>query len=132
MEKMYMVRAGEKAYYYSEFIDKNIVGIGWKDLGNLKDVDNMDKLRALMAEKYPLYGKQKLNNGQVKKLLFDMKINDYVITYNSDERVYSIGIVKSDYIYNENINFPNIRNVEWKGKVSRDILSYGGHCCLLK
>ena len=64
-----MVHAGEKAYYYSEFIDKNIVGIGWKYLGNLKYVDNMDKLRALIAEKYPLYGKLKLNSKQVKKLL---------------------------------------------------------------
>ncbi len=41
---MWMVRAGEVAYLFEEFKDKNIVAIGWVELGNLtkKTIEKKD------------------------------------------------------------------------------------------
>jgi predicted Mrr-cat superfamily restriction endonuclease len=99
MEKMYMVRAGEKASHYNEFRSKNIIGIGWNELGNLNQIRSLNEIRDLMEKIYPNDKKQKLSNniGQIKKFLLDMEIDDYVLTYNSEAREYSIGKIISDY-----------------------------------
>ena len=35
---MWMVRAGEGGYPFEEFKDKNVVAIGWNDVGDLSKV----------------------------------------------------------------------------------------------
>jgi restriction system protein len=125
MEKMYMVRAGEKASHYNEFRSKNIIGIGWNELGNLNQIRSLNEIRDLMEKIYPNDKKQKLSNniGQIKKFLLDMEIDDYVLTYNSEAREYSIGKIISDYKYEENFDYKNIRDVSWENTFPRDLLT---------
>jgi len=124
MEKMYMVRAGGNSAYYYDFFDNNYIAIGW-DLGDLSSIKSISEIRTLMEKRYPDHNKQKigLNAGQVNKFLLEMKVNDYVLTYNSTERKYSLGKIESCYKYNENYHYKNIRNVIWVETFSRDILT---------
>jgi restriction system protein len=47
-----------------------------------------------------------------------------VITYDPNTREYLVGEITSDYYYKPGLipDYPNIRNVEWKNRVSRDEL----------
>ena len=125
MEKMYMVRAGQKSAYYSEFFDNKYIAIGWEKLGDITSIKSISEIKTLMENKYTEYNKQKigLNVSQVNKFLLEMKVNDYVLTYNSEARIYSLGKIVSGYRYNGDLYYKNIRDVTWLESFSRDILT---------
>jgi restriction system protein len=125
MGNMYMIRAGTEGKFFEEFQEKNFVAIDWSELGDLNQYKNLDEIKNSLAKKYPEYKKQAIAMiaGQIKRFL-DIKNDDFVITYNKEERYYLIGKIKSDYIYNDEFSeHPNLRNVAWEGKILRDLLS---------
>ncbi|MFN8342903.1 MAG: hypothetical protein U0V64_14670 [Cyclobacteriaceae bacterium] len=46
MSNMWMVRAGEHGYLIEEFPQKNVVGLGWNDLGDLRKIGDASRSRA--------------------------------------------------------------------------------------
>lgn len=126
-EKMWMVRAGRNAVLAQEFEEKGYVGVGWTRLGDLsslsakKDLEEAHK-KAYSNEKI---GKERLDRGMLSRFRFAMKVGDSVITYNSELRKYLVGEITSDYRYKSDSpgGYNHIRDVEWKGSVSRDDLS---------
>jgi restriction system protein len=123
MEEMYMIRAGKNNYLFDLFEEKNIVAIGWNELGNISLLKNSGQIKEKLSELYD-YKQQttNMNAGQIFRFI-EMKIGDYAVTYNSEERVYMIGKIASDYIYNPSFEFSHQRAVKWNGRVSRDVLS---------
>lgn len=124
-KRMWMVRAGEGGYLYEDFEDKKLIAIGW-EVGDLTDIDQSEKIKLRLKENYPEYSKGKINNraGQIYRFKEEFNKDDNVITYNPGERVYIVGEIISDYIYNKNlIEYPHIRKVNWIGKINRDDLS---------
>jgi restriction system protein len=49
---MWSVRAGEKGRLFEQFNIKNMIAVGWKELGDLSAVNSSDILRELMAKTY--------------------------------------------------------------------------------
>ena len=125
--KMWMVRAGRAAYLVDEFIEKDCVAIGWNELGDLAEIDGKEKIKELYRSVYPgkSRGKQQMSAGQIYRFRSEIKVEDYVITYNPEKRIYHIGEIKSDYKYKSNRikDYNHIREVSWKGEVERDVLS---------
>lgn len=123
-EKMWMVRAGEYGRLIQEFRTKNIVAIGW-NLGDLSDIDKSSKIRDQykIAYKDSSIGTINMNSAQIAKFRFDFKVGDYVITYDPETRNYSVGKIRSDYKYNSNLEYKNVREVSWIKDISRDDLS---------
>lgn len=129
MVKMWMIRAGREANLINNFIDKNLVAIGWCELGNLSKIESKKELEDLIEVKYPKDHKNKkaLNAGMIWKFIHEIKKGDYVVSYNPSTRKYHIGKIDSNYLYSENeiVDNPyyhNIRKVQWLGEVSRDSL----------
>jgi restriction system protein len=122
----WMVRAGEGAFLAEEFLDKGIVSIGWKLVGDLKNVKDITDLRERYKKAYPTHkpGKVNLCAGQIYRFKSEFKIGDQVITYNAQDRHYSLGVIESDYEYHpENDLHPHWRRVKWLKQVDRDGLS---------
>lgn len=121
-----MVRAGESGYLIDDFIENKIVAIGWKDVGDLTSIDNINELKTILRETYQDYKdfQVNLNAGQIMRFKKELRINDHVITYSPSTRYYWIAKILSDYEYNPKLtDYHNIRRVEWIDKVSRDDLS---------
>lgn len=55
----------------------------------------------------------------------EVQIGDAVITYSPEQRVYLVGKIRSEYKYEPHRieNDPNVREVEWSGRVPRDLLT---------
>jgi len=123
-KSMWMVRAGEGAYLFDEFKEKNVVAIGWNDVGDLSNVEeDLNEIKERLKKQYPDDSKGKVNisAGQIYRFRYRFDKNDYVITYNPEERIYLVGAIISDYEYNPALlEFHHIRKVKWLGKVSRD------------
>ena len=125
-KRMWMVRAGVRAFLINEFIENNLVAIGWNELQDLSRFSDTKSLKDELKKVYPEYKDStiNMNAGQLFRFLNEFNVGDYVITYNPGERVYWIGRISSEYYRSEgSIEYFNQRKVEWKGQVSRDDLS---------
>ena len=125
-KRMWMVRAGAKAFLINGFIENNLVAIGWNELQDLSQFSDTKSLKDELKKVYPEYKDStiNMNAGQLFRFLKEFNIGDYVITYNPSERVYWIGKILSEYFRSEDsIEYFNQRKVEWKGQISRDDLS---------
>ena len=123
---MYMVRAGEGGYIIDDFLTNNIVAIGWDEIGDLSNVSTLDQIKQLVSNKFPTYSKPRLNMaaGEIYRFRFELIKGTYVITYNPENRLYSVGIISGDYQYkNDREEYKHIHLVKWEWKVQRDILS---------
>ena len=125
-KNMWMVRAGEGAFLIDGFRNKNYVSIGWNEIGDISDVKRKDKIKKLVEEAGYYTKKPQISvaTGQISRFLLNFKKGDYVITYDSNNRLYLVGEIQSDYEYNTQISeYHHVRRVKWLGEVSRDKLS---------
>jgi len=126
MKSIWMIRAGEGGYLSEEFA-KGYVAIGWWDLGDLSGKDDPEKIKLLYLEAYPKEKPGKIANAvaMIHKFCNVIQKDDTVITYDRNSREYRVGDVVSDYFYKENVvtDSPHLRKVNWKSKVSRDVLN---------
>jgi restriction system protein len=127
MGTAWMVRAGRAGYVIDDFEKENVVAIGWVELKDLSHVKSRDALRALMERSYPEYkpGQHRSATTQVGSFLFDVKVGDSVVSYNTETREYLLGDISGGYEHRPELvgDHPHIRRVKWLGRVSRDDLS---------
>lgn len=121
-----MVRAGEGAYLVEDFLSNGIVAIGWNAVGDLSNITDLEQIKKRLEAAYPSKKSSQVNNyaGQIYRFRVEFNPGHQVVTYNSSERVYHIGEITSDYIWDEDLtDYSNVRHVKWTKKVSRDDLS---------
>ena len=66
-----------------------------------------------------------MSAGQLHRFRNEMKAGDAVLTYDPSRRVYLVGQITGDYRWDPSPDpdDPNARPVQWRGEVSRDLLS---------
>lgn len=124
--KMWMVRAGEASRLFEIFEKKKIVAIGFNKIKDLSKIDKPEKIKDLVAEKYPEYkkGQAAIQAGQLIRFSLVFNKGDYVITYSQGMRIYLVGKITSDYLYDTKISeYHHVRKVKWLGQIPRDKLS---------
>lgn len=125
-KNMWMVRAGENAYLFDDFKNKNIIAIGWNDIGDLSNIASPGDIKKIIEQKYPNFSQGRINMsaGQIIRFRFEFEKGDYVITYNPERRIYLVGEIIDDYEYNTKLtDYYHIRKVNWLGEIQRDKLS---------
>jgi restriction system protein len=126
MTNNWMVRAG-RGGIYSEDFEKGYVAIGWSRLGDLKAFSNDSSLRKKYLEVFDSEHPSRSNNAiaMIQKFRDQIKAGDYLVSYNPETREYLVGKDKGEYVYQPDLigDYPNLRTVNWIGKVSRDDLS---------
>ena len=98
-------------------LDDNYIAIGWKEMGNMQSVENT---REAYYERYNLiYPGNKKNSvynsaGQIFRFVNEAKIGDYVVFPSKFDRKVNIGIIESDYYFDESEReYPHKRKVNW-------------------
>ena len=123
---MWMIRAGEAGYLIDEFA-RGYVAIGWEDIGDLSSLETTETIRARYEEAYPGQKPGKVVNSVavLHKFRTILKPGDRVLTYDPRKREYLVGSIIGDYDFDPGriTDSPHLRKVEWKGRVSRDVLS---------
>lgn len=125
-----MVRAGEGAFLIDRFREKNKIVIGW-EIGDLSKIHDVLDIKNLVRKKYPDKKVSQINitASQISKFRFDFNKGDSVLSYDPQNRLYLVGEIISDYIFDDNfypensLEYCNSRNVKWVGEVNRDDLS---------
>lgn len=115
--KMWMVRAGSKSYLVEYFIECNLVALVC-DVPNLKN-KTKDEIFFLIEYQYD-YKKPAIRTkytNQVNAFVNEICIGDYVLTYNNYSKDYYLGIITSDYYFND---IDHIRDVKWIAKFKKN------------
>jgi restriction system protein len=125
-KSMWMVRAGVDSEYFSDFRDKKVVAIGWKEVGDLTDISQED-LVDRVASTYPAYKRRKaiITASQLFRFCSDIKEGDHVVTYDSGRRKYLIASVTGPYRYvpGQLDGLTHVRSVDWQREIDRDEIS---------
>ncbi|MES9913134.1 MAG: restriction endonuclease [Candidatus Sedimenticola sp. 4PFRAG1] len=125
--KTWVVRAGRGAVRIDEFLENDLVGVGWDLLPNLSAYSSRQQIVELVKESWPDWkpGKQTASAGQLYRFAHEIAEGDRVLTYDPKRRVYPVASVVGGYQYQSGKieGFPHLRVVKWVGEVSRDLLS---------
>ena len=126
-KKMWMVRAGERAKWIEDFVEHQVVAIGWHELGKVEVGESREEITERAAKQWPNHSKSKLASGvgQIFRFLNEFKKGDGVVSYDPSRRVYLVGTIEGDPEYKPELfeQLPRVRAVQWKDEVPRDRLS---------
>lgn len=124
---MWMVRAGEGGFRFEDFKSGSRVSIGWEEMGDMTALRSREDFIHTVERTYPGLSKPQVAvyAGQPYRFVREMRVGDSVVTYDSSSRVYLVGTVTGEYVYDpaEYAEQPNIRRVRWRGEAARDDLS---------
>jgi 5-methylcytosine-specific restriction protein B len=105
---------GSNSSKWEEFYSQGIMGIGWDELGDLKQYPSKEAMKAKMKE---MYGAEySYTNSALATWQFanEIKVGDIVYAKRGMRKVIGRGIVESDYIFNaDRDEYKHIRKIKW-------------------
>lgn len=127
MTTMWMVRAGRDSVYAEDFLQADVVAIGWSEMGQVDPTITREQLEEQYRMVYKGSSEPQIRMGfsQLSRFLLEFESGDKIVTYDRDKRIYYTGKITSDAIWAPEIieEMPRARKVQWSQRVSRDRLS---------
>lgn len=124
MKNAWMIRAGQGGYLIDQFA-KGYVAVGWSQLGDLTAIKTREEFKQLYRQADPRAkpGKVAAVGSVLHKFCNVIQVADAVISYDPKTREYLVGEIAGQYRYDAKLtDHPNVRDVNWKSRVSRDAL----------
>lgn len=109
------------------FEQKNLIALGWKQMGNLSSLKSREDFKSSYQKAYPdsKTGAIPIKAGMLYRFVREVKINDFVISPRKLTKEICVGKILSEYEYNDSFDFPHIRKVYWIKKYPRTKFSQG-------
>ena len=131
--KMWMVRAGRGGVYAEHFLTSGVVAIDWAEMGEIAPDESDADIRQRYAVTFPEHNPAQRSNmvGQVKRFLREVAVGDHAVTYDPRQRLYHIGVIRSDAAVQTRMDGDRqrpeyVRRVDWQtDAIPRDGLSSG-------
>ena len=118
MSKVWLIRGGATGQFETFALEHGATGGGWGEVPSLIDCTTYQEIRDLMAAARPDDSPKAIGNwaGQLWALRIAMQIGDYVLMPRKGQGILAIGILTSDYIYDESRppGERHYRRVDWK------------------
>lgn len=120
---VWLVRAGRRGRYASDFVEKKLVAIGWPDVGDVAG-RSREELVAAVREHYGYKGAPGFA-GMLFRFANELQPGDLVLTPDSETRELHTGRVTGGYRFDPGSGIPDcphVRDVEWTKTFNRDEL----------
>ncbi len=112
--KIWKMSLGERKSntLFNECIRVNDIAIGWLNDQDLTDMDQQEILDALGDSS--IFGDKPTQNANtIYSFVNEMTIGDIVLVYDSQQTTRMIGVIKSEYRYDQKYEVRHRRSVEW-------------------
>lgn len=111
---------GKGSAMWEDFYDAEIMGLGWKELGNLNAYASKDEIAQKLRELHAGDSSYKNSSREIWQFVHEMKAGDVIFAKRGRNEIIGRGIVESDYEYDDNRDeeYPNIRAIKWTHKGS--------------
>ncbi|MGO1058536.1 AAA family ATPase [Planococcus sp. FY231025] len=144
-KRYWMYAPGEGSRFWEEFHQKGIMGIGWEEIGDLKQFPTKNAIKEKMRQVYE-EDLSYMNAGHATwQFANEIEIGDVVFVKKGLKKIIGRGVVGSDYYFDESrAEYNNLRNVDWTHKVDwnhegqivlktlTDITPYTDYCAKLE
>ncbi len=114
MKRYWIYAPGNNSSKWEEFYSQGIMGIGWDEMGDLKQYPSKDAMKTKMKE---LYGAEySYMNSALATWQFanEIQAGDIVYAKKGMHKVIGRGIVESDYIFDAGRDeYKHIRKIKW-------------------
>lgn len=111
------------------FLQKDVIAIGWKSMGDLSKIDaNREAFKEHYMKVYPNAKKGSVANcaGMLYRFAHEVHSGDYVIYPSKIDRMINIGTVESEYFYEEDaVEYVQQHKVKWLKHLPRTVFSQG-------
>lgn len=111
------------------FLDKNVIAIGWKEMGDLSKIEpNRESFKSKYSATYTEASKNSIANcvGTLIRFSLEMQIGDYVVFPSKTNREINIGQITSDYFFDEDEHiYAQKRRVKWLRHLPRAAFTQG-------
>lgn len=108
---------GDNACMWDEFYKLGIMGIGWDEVGNLKDFSSKEEIKERMKSVYDASYSYKNNAHCLWQFANEIKVGDIIFAKKGMHKIVGKGVVTSDYIFDDTrANYKQIRKVQWQYK----------------
>jgi len=124
---IWIVRAGERAVFVEEFLEKGIAAIGWEAVGPVLATTPDEELKRRFAESFPeeKEGWRLVAAAMVRRFAREIQPGDLIATWDRNRRVYPLGTVTGGLEWQDHDELSRFRKVKWTHEVDRDQLSVG-------
>jgi hypothetical protein len=114
-KKFWLYAPGKNAIKWDEFRSEGIMALGWDELGDLKNYSNKVEIEEKLKKIEGTNGSKKNDATANYDFLKTISKNDIIIVKKGVKEFLGYGIVKSDYMFNDDREtFKSFRKVEWK------------------
>lgn len=111
------------------FLQKNIIAIGWKEMGDLSLIQaDREAFKDKYTKVYPDAKKGNIANGagMLYRFAYEVEIGDYVVFPSKFDRQINIGVIEGGYEYNpSSIEYVQQHKVKWLKHLPRTFFSQG-------
>ncbi|USK68587.1 AAA family ATPase [Peribacillus asahii] len=110
----WLLGAGEGAFMWEDFYQNEIIGIGWEELGDLKQYNSQREIADALKEAFQLDHNPTNDARANYQFANEMKIGDYVFVKKGTQKIIAYGKIVSDYKYDPSRElYHSVRKVEW-------------------
>ena len=111
------------------FLKEDKIAIGWKEIGNLKDIPaNRDDFKEKYIQVFPDAKKGSIPTsvGMLYRFCHEVQIGDFIVYPSKSDRMINIGEVTGDYVYVADAHeYVQQRDVKWLKHIPRTYFSQG-------
>lgn len=114
--KYWLISPGEGARLWDEFYNNGIIGIGMSGTGDLSSYSSKEELKFKFQEISNDKSSHMHDVHASWQFVHEMEIGDVIYVKQGMGKIIGRGIIDSDYEYNRNGSYHNIRKVKWTNK----------------
>ncbi|HJB91354.1 MAG TPA: restriction endonuclease [Candidatus Eisenbergiella merdigallinarum] len=111
------------------FLQKGVIAIGWKDMGDLGKIEaDRDAFKEHYIKVYPYAKKGSVANcaGMLYRFAHEVQVGDYVVYPSKIDRMINIGVVESGYFHDgDAVEYVQQHKVKWLKHLPRTAFSQG-------
>lgn len=111
------------------FLNNNIIAIGWEEMGDISTIaPSRDAYKERYIEVYPdaKKGSVATSAGMLYRFAHEVQEGDYIVFPSKIDRKINIGIIESQYFYDDSADsYNNRRKVKWLKHLPRTAFSQG-------
>lgn len=114
---IWLVRSGSDGEAHELFVSRQMVGLGWPEIGDLRRFHDKEELFDSFLSSYPRVGEGAVKGyvSQLFRFCKEVGINDGIIYPVKGSKSIYLGLIKSDYFFRpeESDERRHLRSVEW-------------------
>ena len=113
----WQIAPGDQAFLWQDCFDRNIIRIGWDELGDVSDLNSKEEIEKKYFLTHPKGNKHSF--GMFWRFYNDLKEGDYIIANQGKSKVVGVGIVKdSTYYFDESLSkYRHYKFVDWNNSI---------------